>query len=68
MDDIARHLGISKKTIYQFYQDKDDIVNQVASAHMGQERCDAEDLAREAANPVDEMFRISQMIRKCRKR
>jgi AcrR family transcriptional regulator len=26
MDEIARELGISKKTIYQFFKDKDDIV------------------------------------------
>lgn len=26
MDDIARHLGMSKKTIYQFFRDKDEIV------------------------------------------
>lgn len=26
MDDIARHLGISKKTIYQYYADKKDLV------------------------------------------
>lgn len=26
MDDIAKHLGMSKKTIYQFYRDKDEIV------------------------------------------
>ncbi len=27
MDDIARHLGMSKKTIYQFFRDKDEIVH-----------------------------------------
>jgi len=27
MDDIARELGMSKKTIYQFYKEKDDLVN-----------------------------------------
>ena len=27
MDDIARHLSMSKKTIYQFFEDKDQIVH-----------------------------------------
>ncbi|MBI3884082.1 MAG: helix-turn-helix transcriptional regulator, partial [Sphingobacteriales bacterium] len=27
MDDIATQLGISKKTIYQFYADKDELVD-----------------------------------------
>ena len=26
MDDLATQLGISKKTIYQYYKDKDDLV------------------------------------------
>ena len=25
MDDIARHLGISKKTIYHFFKDKNEL-------------------------------------------
>jgi AcrR family transcriptional regulator len=29
MDDIAKELGMSKKTIYQFYKEKDDLVNQL---------------------------------------
>ncbi len=29
MDEIAAHLGISKKTIYQFYEDKDALVEDV---------------------------------------
>jgi len=27
MDDLARHLGMSKKTVYQHFKDKDEIVN-----------------------------------------
>ena len=26
MDDIAAHLGMSKKTIYQFFKDKNELV------------------------------------------
>ena len=26
MDDIAKHLGMSKKTIYQFFKDKNELV------------------------------------------
>ena len=26
MDDIARHLGISKKTLYKYFKDKNDLV------------------------------------------
>ncbi len=29
MDDVASHLGISKKTIYEYFSDKEDLVKQV---------------------------------------
>ena len=29
MDDIAAHLGMSKKTIYQYFADKDELVDAV---------------------------------------
>jgi TetR/AcrR family transcriptional regulator, cholesterol catabolism regulator len=27
MDDIAKHLAMSKKTIYQYFRDKDEVVH-----------------------------------------
>jgi TetR/AcrR family transcriptional regulator, cholesterol catabolism regulator len=35
MDDIAAHLGISKKTIYLYYKDKDDLVEAIIEAEIG---------------------------------
>lgn len=35
IDDLARHLSISKKTIYQFFTDKDDLVYRVTENHIG---------------------------------
>ncbi len=35
MDDIARELGMSKKTIYQYYSEKDELVNAVLDHHAG---------------------------------
>ena len=29
MDEVANHLGMSKKTIYQYYADKDELVDAV---------------------------------------
>lgn len=34
MDDIAAQLGISKKTVYQYYADKDELVNAVFNGVM----------------------------------
>lgn len=56
MDDIAKHLGISKKTIYQFYTDKDALVTVlielVLNSHT--ERIDAIALA--SKNAVHEII------------
>ncbi len=64
MDDIARRLGISKKTIYQHFTDKEDIVYQVFNHHIGNEMCEVEKLMEIAANPVEEMLLVSDMMRK----
>ncbi len=63
MDDIARELGMSKKTIYQFYKEKDDLVTQL---------CDTEILVQEnifntvsetAKDPIHEIMLISLKMR-----
>ena len=38
MDDIARHLGVSKKTIYQHFADKDEVVVSVAKSLMAKQK------------------------------
>ncbi|MCU0441766.1 MAG: TetR/AcrR family transcriptional regulator [Bacteroidia bacterium] len=38
MDDVARELGISKKTLYQYFTDKNDLVNQTVENHLEAER------------------------------
>lgn len=59
MDDIARHLGISKKTIYQHFADKDEVVATVAKGHMERQRLEFEKIARQSKNAVEELVRIS---------
>lgn len=56
MDDIANSLGISKKTIYQYYEDKDALVEGVIQAmiHHNQECCDADTLSSD--NAIHEIF------------
>ena len=41
MDEIATQLGISKKTIYQFFTDKDEMVEGVVDSHIreNEEKC-----------------------------
>jgi AcrR family transcriptional regulator len=39
MDDIARHFGMSKKTLYQFFKDKNDLVNTLVKEKISED-CD----------------------------
>jgi AcrR family transcriptional regulator len=56
MDDVARELGISKKTLYQFVENKDDLVRKVLERHILEEKdtCNIE-FAR-ASNAVEEIM------------
>ena len=64
MDDIARHLSISKKTIYQYFVDKDDIVTQATANHMVHTKADFDNLTRVSKNALDELMRIQMFMRK----
>jgi AcrR family transcriptional regulator len=63
MDDVAKHLAISKKTIYQFFKDKDELVAMVAKDHMAENEQIMEEIAKNAADPIDEVLKISEHIK-----
>ena len=56
MDEIAAHLGISKKTIYQFYADKDALVDAVLEIEMNNMQCDCATHKDACENAVHEIF------------
>ncbi|GHB82893.1 TetR/AcrR family transcriptional regulator [Persicitalea jodogahamensis] len=63
MDDIAKELGISKKTIYQQFNDKDAIVKEVVERELDCEQTDIDRLEAEASDPIEEVMRTSDYIR-----
>jgi TetR/AcrR family transcriptional regulator, cholesterol catabolism regulator len=63
MDDIARHLSMSKKTIYQYFADKDEIVTMVAADHMEKNRVKFDSFRSAAKDAIDELMRISICLR-----
>ncbi|TNF24258.1 MAG: TetR/AcrR family transcriptional regulator [Bacteroidetes bacterium] len=64
MDDIARHLGISKKTLYQSFSDKAELVYQGMLAHMKHEQDALNTIHEQSENAIEEMFLISQHVSK----
>ncbi len=63
MDDIAKELGMSKKTIYQFYKEKDDLVNQLCEIEMKRNEKKFEEVFNDSNNPIHEIMLISENIR-----
>lgn len=56
MDDIAKHLGMSKKTIYQHFSDKDELVNILIQEKLRVQDCAMDFCASKAENAVEELF------------
>ncbi|WP_339788187.1 MAG: TetR/AcrR family transcriptional regulator [Imperialibacter sp.] len=63
MDDLSRHMGISKKTIYQFFKDKDEVVTLAVGHHCEKEYREFVKMHQESSNSIDELFKISQFMR-----
>lgn len=67
MDDIARELGMSKKTIYQFYKEKDDLVNQLCDVQMTEQEGWFNELNETAKDPIYEIVQVSIKMREMMK-
>lgn len=62
MDEIASQLGMSKKTIYQYCADKDQLVDDVTidEIQFSQESCTKDMTA--AANAIEEIFLVMEFV------
>ncbi len=56
MDEIAAQLGISKKTIYQFFTDKDAMVEAVVNEEMKRNEAECQGFSLSAQDAVHEIF------------
>lgn len=56
MDDMAKHLSISKKTIYQSFRDKDEVVHTLLERKLAIDCSEFEHIANTAPNVVEEVF------------
>jgi TetR/AcrR family transcriptional regulator, cholesterol catabolism regulator len=63
MDDIARHLSVSKKTLYQHFADKDELVTMMSQQHMMRDVKEYEELTNASENSIDELNKISLQIK-----
>ncbi len=63
MDDMAKDLGISKKTIYQHFADKDDLVLNFVQKHTTQEKCEYESMDKLGLNTIEKFLKASESMR-----
>lgn len=63
MDDVARALSMSKKTLYQHFSNKDDLVTEAVRLHMEREAREFDDIHDEADNAIEELFLLSRCMR-----
>jgi len=62
MDDIARELGISKKTLYHYFHSKADLITKIFESHEKESFHCFEDNAGSEVNAIDELIEISIRI------
>jgi AcrR family transcriptional regulator len=62
MDDIARELGISKKTLYQYCTDKEDLLIKSFSHYFKCEESFQQAIWAKNLNAVDEIFEVSKHV------
>lgn len=64
MDDIARELGMSKKTLYQFVDNKADLLDKALDMHLRQEQELIKEIQKNSKNAIDEMMEIAMHVHK----
>lgn len=62
MDDLANQLGISKKTIYQYFKDKDALVSSVVEFELANHALLCNQSTQAADNAVHEIFLLMSVI------
>ena len=62
MDDIAKHLGMSKKTIYLHFSDKNELVHTLIKKIMDEHNCLMDKTHTSAQNAVDELLQAVTQV------
>jgi AcrR family transcriptional regulator len=64
MDDVARELGISKKTLYQYVENKNDLLAKIFDMEIADSDCYIEGIDRSKINAIEELFIIHKFLNK----
>jgi AcrR family transcriptional regulator len=64
MDDIARHLAVSKKTLYQHFADKEELVMLVSKSHLERNAKEFDAILKDSGNSIEELAKISRCMKR----
>jgi TetR/AcrR family transcriptional regulator, cholesterol catabolism regulator len=62
MDDIANHLGISKKTIYENYKNKNELVKLLMKRELEKQNHDMQVIRKQSKNSIDEIIKLMNYL------
>lgn len=62
MDDVAKELSMSKKTIYQFVSDKDDLVKKTIILHLQEMEILSQRVIKSEENAILQILKIAEMM------
>lgn len=62
MDDLAAHLAISKKTLYQYYDDKEELIYEITAEEIRFHAAEVTTIREQAADSIEEILLAMQML------
>jgi AcrR family transcriptional regulator len=62
MDDVAHHLCISKKTLYEYFHDKEDLVKEVVLMEHEHRNKVVHDIESRGLNSIEELLEVYKLI------
>ncbi len=63
MDDVARELGISKKTLYQHIEDKEQLVKLVVELELEHRLCGFAEIFEQNLSAIDELIETHKLVK-----
>lgn len=62
MDDLARELGMSKKTIYKYFDDKNDLVKSIIEMKVEMDKAVCINCQQQSENAIDNLISVSKVV------
>lgn len=62
MDDLSRELGISKKTIYKYFDDKNDLVKSIIEMKVEMDKAVCINCSQQSENAIEDLINVSKFV------